>query len=33
LIGVIPVHSCLTADLQAYYLTTAGDRIEKMTKI
>ncbi len=32
LIGVIPVHSCLTADLQGYYLSTSGERIEKMTK-
>ncbi|MEP1034015.1 alanine racemase [Ekhidna sp.] len=32
LIGVIPVHSCLTADLQGHYLSTKGDRIEKMTK-
>lgn len=32
LIGVIPVHSCLTADLQGYYLSTAGERIDKMTK-
>ncbi|WP_436514410.1 alanine racemase [Ekhidna sp. To15] len=32
LIGVIPVHSCLTADLQAYYLSTEGEKIEKMTK-
>ncbi len=32
LIGVIPVHSCLTADLQGYYLSTTGERIEKMTK-
>lgn len=31
-IGVIPVHSCLTADLQGYYLSTMGERIEKMTK-
>lgn len=32
LIGVIPVHSCLAADLQGHYLTTTGDRIEKMAK-
>lgn len=31
-IGVIPVHSCLTADLQGYYLSTTGERIDKMTK-
>jgi len=32
LIGVIPVHSCLAADLQGHYLTTSGERIEKMVK-
>ena len=32
LIGVIPVHSCMTADLQGYYLSTSGERIEKMKK-
>lgn len=32
-IGLLPVHSCLTADLQGYYLTTKGEKIEKMTKI
>ncbi|WP_420317181.1 alanine racemase [Ekhidna sp.] len=31
-IGILPVHSCLTADLQGHYLSTTGDRIEKMTK-
>ena len=31
-IGVIPIHSCLTADLQGHYLSTAGEQIEKMTK-
>jgi D-serine deaminase-like pyridoxal phosphate-dependent protein len=29
---IIPVHSCLTADLAGYYLTTDGERIEKMSK-
>ncbi len=29
---IIPVHSCLTADLAGYYLTTTGERIEKMQK-
>ena len=33
LIGVIPVHSCLTADLQGFYLSTDGERIEKMRKL
>ncbi|MEO9868943.1 alanine racemase [Ekhidna sp.] len=32
LIGVIPVHSCLAADLQGHYLSTSGERIEKMIK-
>lgn len=32
LIGVIPVHSCLTADIQGHYLSTSGERIEKITK-
>lgn len=29
---IIPVHSCLAADLAGYYLTTDGQRIEKMSK-
>jgi D-serine deaminase-like pyridoxal phosphate-dependent protein len=29
---IIPVHSCLAADLAGYYLTTDGERIEKMPK-
>lgn len=32
LIGVIPVHSCLTADLQGHYMSTSGERLDKMTK-
>ena len=32
LIGIIPVHSCLAADLQGYYLSTHGQRIEKIVK-
>ncbi|MEM7298557.1 MAG: alanine racemase [Bacteroidota bacterium] len=32
LIGVIPVHSCLTADLQGHYLSTSGKRIDKIIK-
>lgn len=32
LIGVIPVHSCLTADLQGYYQSTSGKRIDKIIK-
>jgi D-serine deaminase-like pyridoxal phosphate-dependent protein len=30
---IIPVHSCLAADLAGYYLTTDGERIEKMSKM
>lgn len=33
LIGIIPVHSCLTADLQGHYLSTSGEKIDKMAKI
>lgn len=33
LIGVIPVHSCLAADLQGCYFSTDGEQIEKMTRI
>jgi D-serine deaminase-like pyridoxal phosphate-dependent protein len=29
---IIPVHSCLAADLAGYYMTTEGERIEKMIK-
>jgi D-serine deaminase-like pyridoxal phosphate-dependent protein len=29
---IIPVHSCLAADLAGYYMTTGGERIEKMSK-
>ena len=32
LIGVIPVHSCLTADLQGHYRSTDGERIDKIIK-
>ena len=32
LIGIIPVHSCLAADLQGHYLSTNGDRIDKIIK-
>ena len=31
-IGILPVHSCLSADLQGHYLSTSGEVIEKMTK-
>ncbi|WP_425389714.1 alanine racemase [Ekhidna sp.] len=32
IIGILPVHSCLTADLQGHYLATTGEVIEKMKK-
>lgn len=32
LIGILPIHSCLAADLQGYYFSTTGDRIEKMNR-
>lgn len=32
IIGILPVHSCLTADLQGHYLSTSGERIEKISK-
>lgn len=32
IIGIVPIHSCLTADMQACYYTTDGHRIEKMPK-
>lgn len=32
LIGILPVHSCLAADLQGHYIDTSGARIEKMRK-
>ena len=31
-VGVIPIHSCLTADIQGYYLSTDGKRIEKIVR-
>lgn len=32
LVGVLPVHSCLTADLQPYFMGVDGTRIEKFNK-
>ena len=32
LIGIIPVHSCLTADLQGHYYLTTGQKIKKIVK-
>ncbi|MFT6866947.1 MAG: D-serine deaminase-like pyridoxal phosphate-dependent protein [Cyclobacteriaceae bacterium] len=32
LVGVIPAHSCLTADLQGYYLSLTGEKISKLNK-
>ncbi len=33
MIGILPVHSCLSADLQGHYLSTSGELIDKMKKI
>jgi len=32
LIGILPVHSCLSADLQDHYFSTDGKKIDKMSK-
>lgn len=32
LVGVLPIHSCLTADLQGYYVSLGGQRLEKLNK-
>ncbi len=32
LVGILPVHSCMAADLQGYYVSLAGQRIEKFNK-
>ena len=32
LVGILPVHSCLTADLQGYYVSLAGQRLNKFNK-
>lgn len=32
LIGIIPIHSCLAADLQGHYCSTEGQKIEKIVK-
>jgi D-serine deaminase-like pyridoxal phosphate-dependent protein len=32
LIGLIPIHSCLAADLQGHYYTTTGEKISKIIK-
>ena len=33
LLEIIPVHSCLAADLAGYYVTTDGSRIEKIRRL
>ncbi len=33
LIGILPTHSCLAADLQGHYLTTKGEKIQKIIKV
>lgn len=32
LVGVLPVHSCLTADLQGYYLSLSGQKLTKLQR-
>ncbi len=32
LVGILPVHSCLTADLQPYYVSLDGRKIDKFNK-
>ncbi len=32
LLGVLPVHSCLTADLQGYYLSLTGQKLTKLQR-
>lgn len=32
LVGILPVHSCLTADLQGYYVSLAGQKLNKFNK-
>lgn len=32
LVGILPVHSCLTADLQGYYVSLAGRKLNKFNK-
>lgn len=32
LVGILPVHSCLTADLQGYYVSLTGQRLNKINK-
>lgn len=32
LVGILPIHSCLAADLQGHYLSTNGEKIDKRPK-
>jgi len=32
LLEIVPVHSCLAADLAGYFLTTTGETIHKIVK-
>ncbi len=32
LVGILPVHSCMTADLQGYYVSLAGHKLNKFDK-
>lgn len=33
IISIVPIHSCLTADLYGGYLTTSGDRISRLNSV
>lgn len=32
LVGILPVHSCLAADLQGYYLSLSGEKLDKLNR-
>lgn len=32
LVGILPVHSCLTADLQGYYVSLKGEKLTKLNR-
>lgn len=32
LVGILPVHACLTADLQGFYVSLTGEKLDKMKK-
>jgi len=33
LLGILPVHSCMAADLQGYYVSLDGQRLDKLNKL